>query len=105
MERITQLAERANIAIEDVLEFLDSPPGRRLRGVLAGAVIVSVPLIMRMPGLKRSPLGRLVAVTGGGAILVGLAEAIRDWERDGGARAVDYRSGGPSGTSSAFPSG
>lgn len=85
MERITHAAERANIAIEELLEFLDSPPGRRLRGVLAGAVIVSVPLIMRMPGLKRSPLGRLVAVTGGGAILIGLAEAIRDWEREGGA--------------------
>jgi hypothetical protein len=99
MERITHLAERANIATEELLEFLDSPPGRRLRGVLAGAVIVSVPLIMRLPGLKRSPLGRLVAITGGGAILVGLAEAIRDWEREGGAKAVDYRSGGPSGTS------
>jgi hypothetical protein len=49
--------------------------------VVAGAVIISVPLIMRVPGLKRSPLGRLVAVTGGSAILIGIAEAIRDWER------------------------
>ena len=37
------------------------PRGPRGCGAsLAGAVIVSVPLIMRIPGLKRSPLGRLV---------------------------------------------
>jgi len=81
MERIKHLAERADIAADELLEFLDSPAGRRLRKVLASAVIVSVPLIMRVPGLKRSPLGRLVAVTGGSAILIGIAEAVRDWER------------------------
>jgi hypothetical protein len=81
VERIKHLAERADIAAEELLEFLESPSGRRMRNVLAGAVIVSVPLIMRVPGLKRSPLGRLVAMTGGSAILIGIAEAIRDWER------------------------
>ncbi|MGZ8579944.1 MAG: hypothetical protein ACXWW9_01505 [Actinomycetota bacterium] len=81
MERIKHLAERADIAADELLEFLESPAGRRLRSVLAGAVIVSVPLLMRVPGLKRSPLGRLVAMTGGSAILIGIAEAIRDWER------------------------
>ncbi|MEX1264446.1 MAG: hypothetical protein WEE66_11035 [Actinomycetota bacterium] len=80
-ERIQNLVEQADVAADELLEFLDSPTGRRLRNVLAGAVIVSVPLIMRIPGLKRSPLGRLVALTGGSAILLGIAEAIRDWER------------------------
>jgi hypothetical protein len=82
MQRIRHLAERADVAADELLEFLDSPAGRRLRNVLAGAVIVSVPLIMRIPGLRRSPLGRIVTVTGGSAILIGIAEAIRDWERD-----------------------
>ena len=86
-ERIRELAERADLAVEELLDFLDSPAGRRLRRVVAGAVIVSVPLIMRVPGLKRSPLGRLVAVTGGSAILIGIAEAIRDWERSESSRA------------------
>jgi len=81
VERIRHLAERADIAADELLEFLDSPAGRRLRNVLAGAVIVSVPLVMRIPGLRRSPLGRIVAMTGGSAILIGIAEAIRDWER------------------------
>lgn len=79
--RIKHLAGQADVAVDELLEFLDSPAGRRLRKVLAGAVIVSVPLIMRIPGLKRSPIGRLVALTGGSAILIGIAEAIRDWER------------------------
>ena len=57
MERIKHLAERAGIAADELLEFLESPAGRRMRNVLAGAVIVSVPLIMRVPGLKRSPAG------------------------------------------------
>jgi hypothetical protein len=39
---------------------------------------------MRIPGLKRSPIGRLVALTGGSAILIGIAEAIRDWEHSEG---------------------
>ena len=86
IERIKHLADRADIAADELLDFLDSPTGRRLRKMLAGAVIVSVPLIMRVPGLKRSPLGRLVAVTGGSAILVGIAEAIRDWERSEASR-------------------
>ena len=81
MTAIKQLAEQAGIAADEMLGFLDSPAGRRLRRVLAGAVIVSVPLVMRIPGLKRSPLGRLVTLTGGSAILIGIAEAIRDWER------------------------
>ena len=93
VERIKHLAERADIAADELLEFLDSPAGRRLRNVLAGAVIVSVPLVMRIPGLRRSPLGRIVAMTGGSAILIGIAEAIRDWERKESAgrrgRAVD----------------
>jgi hypothetical protein len=87
MDRVRHLAERADLAAEEVLDFLESPSGRRLRRVLAGAVIISVPLIMRIPGLRRSPLGRLVAMTGGSAILIGIAEAIRDWERDEASRA------------------
>ena len=71
VDRIKHLAERADIAAEELFEFLESPSGRRVRTVLAGAVIVSVPLIMRVPGLKRSPLGRLVAMTWGSAILIG----------------------------------
>jgi hypothetical protein len=79
--RLQQIADRVDASVDEVLEFLDSPAGRRLRRVLATGLIVSVPLVMRIPGLRASPIGRLLTVTGGATIVVKLAEAIRDWER------------------------
>ncbi|MGZ5213951.1 MAG: hypothetical protein ACXWXM_09585, partial [Actinomycetota bacterium] len=51
---------------------------------LATGLIVSVPLVMRLPWLKRTPIGKLIEVGGGAALLVKVAELIRDWERDHG---------------------
>jgi hypothetical protein len=79
--RVQQLADRIDASVEDVVEFLDSPAGRRLRRLLATGLIVSVPLVMRIPGLRATPIGRLLTVTGGATMVVKLAEAIRDWER------------------------
>ena len=79
--RLQEVAERLESSADEVLEFLDSPTGRRLRKVLATGLIVSVPLVMRTPGLRATPIGRLLAATGGAALVVKLAEAIRDWER------------------------
>jgi hypothetical protein len=81
MHRLHDLAERAEMSVDELAEFLDSPTGRRLRGMLATGLVVSVPLVMRVPGLRRSPIGRLVELTGGAAIVMAIAEAIRDWER------------------------
>ncbi len=82
--RFHEIAERAEITVDELLEFLDSPTGRRLRNAVAMGLIVSVPVIMRIPGLKRSPIGRLVEFTGGAAIVMKIAEVIRDWERSQG---------------------
>jgi hypothetical protein len=81
IERFHELAERADVTIEELLAFMDSPTGRRLRRYLATALIVSVPLVMRISGLRRSPIGRLIEVGGGAVVVVKLAELIRDWER------------------------
>lgn len=81
MDRFKDIAERANLTLDELLEFLDSPAGRRLRSIVATGMIVSVPMVMRVPGLKRTPIGRLVELAGGAALVVKLAEAIRDWER------------------------
>jgi hypothetical protein len=80
--RMQEIAERASVTLDEMLEFLDSPAGRRMRKVVATALIISVPLIMRMPGLRRTPIGRVVELVGGTALVVRLAEAIRDWERE-----------------------
>jgi hypothetical protein len=79
--RLQQFADRIDASVDDVAEFLDSPAGRRLRRMLATGLIVSVPLVMRIPGLRATPIGRLLTVTGGATMVVKLAEAIRDWER------------------------
>ena len=60
--------------------FLASPNGRRARAALAGAVILAAPLVMRLPAVRAHPVGRLIALAGGAAVLVKAAEAIRDWE-------------------------
>jgi hypothetical protein len=79
--RLHEIAAKAGATVDDVLTFLDSPAGRRLRGMLATGLIVSVPLLMRVPGLRRSPLGRAIEVAGGATLVVKLAELVRDWER------------------------
>jgi hypothetical protein len=81
-DALQTIADRAGTAADEVLEFLDSPAGRRLRRVLATGLIISVPLIMRIPGLRRTFLGRALELTGGAALVVKLAELIRDWERE-----------------------
>src|SRR4029453_9623250 len=86
--------------------WLATPQGRFLRSLAARLLIVSVPLIVRHPFFK-TPIGRLVELAGGGppaahmivappflkprtgrpgeraggaAILIKLAELLRDWE-------------------------
>lgn len=81
-DAIKKIADRADTTADEVLEFLDSPTGRRLRRMLATGLILSVPLIVRIPGLRRTFLGRALELTGGAALVVKLAELIRDWERE-----------------------
>jgi hypothetical protein len=80
MEGLRRVGDRLEVAVQDVEDFLDSPGGRRLRRLLAGAAIVGAPLLFRLPVLKRYPLLRALEVAGGAALLVKFAEALRDWE-------------------------
>jgi hypothetical protein len=79
--RLQEVADRIDTSAEDLLEFLDSPAGRRLRRLVGTGLILSVPFVMRLPWLRRSPIGKVVEITGGAAVLVKVAELIRDWER------------------------
>jgi len=82
--QLQEIADRIDATVDELLAFLDSPAGRRLRKHVATGLILSVPLVMRMPWLKRTPIGRLIEVGGGAALLVKVAELIRDWEREHG---------------------
>lgn len=81
MKRLRRIAERIDTNVEELVDFLESPAGRRLRKRLAAGLIISVPLVMRIPGLRRTAMGRLVEMAGGTALVVKLAELVRDWER------------------------
>jgi hypothetical protein len=77
---LRSVGDRVEVAVQEVEDFLDSPAGRRLRRLVAGAAIVGAPLLFRLPLLKRYPLLRALEVLGGAALLVKFAEALRDWE-------------------------
>lgn len=79
--QLQEIADRVDTSVEELLAFLDSPSGRRLRKRLATGLILSVPLVMRLPWLRRSPIGKLIELGGGTAIVVKIAEMIRDWEK------------------------
>jgi hypothetical protein len=79
---ITQIADRLHASTDEVLSFLESPAGKRLRKTIATGLIVSVPLVMRIPGLRKTFVGRAVEMVGGAALVIKLAELIRDWERE-----------------------
>lgn len=64
---------------DDARAWLASPQGQRFRVVAAQALIVSAPVILRHPIFK-TPAGRLIEVAGGAALLVKVAELLRDWE-------------------------
>jgi hypothetical protein len=70
------------VSVQDIQEFLASQTGRKFRRVLAAGVIVGAPLIFRSPGLRRYPLFRALELVGGVALVIKLAEALRDWEPD-----------------------
>lgn len=68
------------MSVQEIQALMASETGRRLRRLLAGGVILAAPLIFRSPGLRRYPLFRALELIGGVALVIKLAEALRDWE-------------------------
>jgi 4-amino-4-deoxy-L-arabinose transferase-like glycosyltransferase len=60
--------------------YMASPEGRQLRRRVAQALIIGAPFLFRMGFVRRHPVGRILGLVGGAALLVKLAEALRDWE-------------------------
>jgi hypothetical protein len=71
---------RITIAAEEVERFLASDAGRVMRRAVAAGLVIGVPLLVRIPVLRRHPLLRWLELLGGVALIVKLAEALRDWE-------------------------
>ena len=75
---------RIELTAAQARAFFASPAGILFRRYLAAGVIVTAPLIFRMPALRRHPLIRTLELIGGAALLVRAAEALRDWDASGG---------------------
>jgi hypothetical protein len=75
-----EMTEKAEDEIAEIERFLVSPAGRRLRRMVAMGLIVSAPVLMNLPFMRITRLGRLIGLAGGAALVIKLAEAIRDWE-------------------------
>ena len=72
-----------------VRAWLATPQGRRFRQLFARVLLVGSPLIFRMRFFRATPLGRVIEFAGGAAVLMKLAEIIRDWEPDTFPKVVD----------------
>jgi hypothetical protein len=81
---MASVEERIELTAAQARAFLGSPSGVLFRRYLAAGVIVTAPLVFRIPGLRRYPLIRLLELVGGATLLVKAAEAIRDWDASGG---------------------
>jgi hypothetical protein len=79
-QRIRRVGDRVEVAFKEVEDFLGSPAGRRLRGLLAVGAIVGSKLLFRIPGLRRYPLIRALDRLGGAALVLRFAQSLRDWE-------------------------
>jgi hypothetical protein len=66
--------------VREFRAYMASAEGRQLRRRVAQALIIGAPFLFRMKFIRRHPVGRMLGLVGGAALLVKLAEALRDWE-------------------------
>lgn len=78
------VGQRIELTADQARAFLGSPAGVLFRRYLAAGIIITAPLLFRIPGLRRYPLIRVLELVGGAALLIKAAEAIRDWDARGG---------------------
>lgn len=77
---VEELQRRVGRGTEEVRAYLASPEGERLRRRVAQVLIVTAPLLVRSRVFRATWPGRIIGIVGGAAVVVKLAEALRDWE-------------------------
>ena len=73
-------------AVGEAKRFAASEQGRRIRHNIATGLIVAAPAVVSMPFVRRTRLGKLIELAGGAALVVTVAEKIRDWDPEAGTR-------------------
>ncbi len=77
---IDEALRRLDRGVTDLRRYLASPEGREVRRRVAQVAILGAPLLFRLKFIRAHPVGRLIGLVGGAALVVKLAEALRDWE-------------------------
>ncbi len=77
---VDELQRRARRGVDELRAYLGSAEGQRLRKRTAQVLILAAPLLARSRFITRTPLGRAIGLLGGAALIIKLAEALRDWE-------------------------
>lgn len=77
---LDELARRLSEGVRELKAYLASPEGQELRKQVARFAIIATPLLFRMRFFRSSPVGRVLGLVGGAALVVKAAEALRDWE-------------------------
>ena len=75
-----ELETRLERGVEEFRRYMASPEGRQLRKRVAQVLIISAPFLFRFKFFTRTWPGRILGLVGGAAVVVKLAEALRDWE-------------------------
>jgi len=76
---VNELEEAVVAGVDATKTWLDSPSGRRYRALAARGLVLAAPAILKHP-FFRTPVGRLIQIGGGAALVTKVADAIRDWE-------------------------
>jgi len=83
-DEVRRLAEEAQKAlmqgVDQTRAWLATENGRRFRQIVARALLVATPLVFRHRFFRSTWTGRILELAGGAALLIKVAEAIRDWE-------------------------
>ena len=72
--------EVTQMAVGEAKRFAASEQGKRIRHNIATGLIVAAPAVVSLPVLRRTRLGKLIELAGGAALVVTVAERIRDWD-------------------------
>jgi hypothetical protein len=72
--------DAGRIAVAEAKRFAASEQGERIRHTVATGLIVAAPAVVSLPVLRRTRIGKLIELAGGAALVVAVAEKIRDWD-------------------------
>ena len=77
--------DASKVAIDEAKRFAASEQGRKIRHNVATGLMIAAPAVVSLPLVRRTWLGKVVELAGGAALVVAVAEKIRDWNPDEGA--------------------